>query len=1494
MNLLRPPPFLSPLLPVAILLLTAAAAAPLRINTGGPQLDSIAFRQDLTDYITSPNSFALTLPPNTVQASGTWQPVYDSYRYATTGDLQYKIPVPSASYTVALMFAETYQPLFNPGARLFNVLINGVSKLKNLDVFATAGGNKALFLSFGSITPKSGFITITLQRVEGKENPMVSAILINGANADQLIPQSPQQPSTANPTPNLPVATSDPTCATGILSSNPFTNQKACCPSVCGKCGGNGCGNFSPGNLCCISSINIVGDSCDTNLPPCVPSADPAVSTPTPAPPASPTTADPTCATGIYASNPFSKQRACCPSICGKCGGNECGNFAPGNLCCISSVNAVGDSCDTNLPPCVPSKDLSLVTQPPTVPTPEPVPPATAVCPAGGILGVNEVTGQSACCQSVCGKCGGSNCENFAPGQACCISSVNSLKKSCASNPPPCIPDGSDNPKMGTEPITPPTSDLACDVTGATNNQFRMNCAGPEIAPAFVGADNNDYISSTSVGEIFTSGIPISGPNGAAPWDPLFSSHRWTQESVLSYKIPVPAGTFTVKLLFAEVFFAVPGARSFDVFINGVTKDQNLDIFKTVGKNVGFIKTYGGIPSKGGFIDITLIKAVENPMISGIFVEGPGAGSVALGGGCVLGGTSKANAGDLNGGYDHRSHSVPGGPYIATDFNDDGVATISFDGTQSHSHYSDPGPPEVAGAIVAYKWTWTTTENGQVKQKVNTDKSGKFSANFPLGKTIVSLEVVDTTGDVAVEATEVEVKSSTTNGAYCYYYDYGDKVFSTVPLPDSVNSQPKPLFGDVKPSITLSNAAAFGDFPFSQNAFAVRCMYFVDIPTAGQYSFVIKHNGPFKLFYAGIVISQSNSIGTTTTPSKFYLPKLHSFQLLYFRPKNLAPLLTLSSSQVSLTAAVLQHDSGNVLPVITGLSKGTSTPSGGENIQIYGTAFINGASVKFGNKEASNLVSSDAGVLQVTVPEGFGTVPITVTTNAGVSNPVSFTYVSGPTLNQPVIFKQEKLKDLGGGDFKVSFIAAITYGPDGRLYMGSSKGKLYALAVDRQFQVTKKCIRDAGPSHRAVLGVAFSPLSNKLKMFFTTSSMYWKNDNLFGFEEGWTNGKVQSIEFSPSILSDEPGKPCAGSAQDVVTGLPVSNHDHGVNKLQFLPDGQLIIGVGGFTNGGVSVPGKKPVPGDAPDDLLGGVASNPLSAALISCPYNGLTQVKYDQYTDPETAKIVSGGCKVYASGFRNSFGMTLHTNGKLYATDNGPNKNFGDFSTNCFGGTKPSDSMPEALLDKLFLVEPGKYHGHPNLNRKECVPYPSSAVQPLISNLQSSANGIIEYRSNTFGGEIKGNLFISKFTGQHSGRVSQVKLGADGKNVGYAPIFLGFSGLNVVEGPRGELVMPRVYKSEVVIAAPTYPSPDVTFLVGVHPKQGPALGGTKVLVTGHNFGFTPKATFGGKACTNVDILDDESFTCITPSNAKNTQVAVEVVGSAGTSPSYGTDFWYM
>lgn len=1098
---------------------------------------------------------------------------------------------------------------------------------------------------------------------------------------------------------------------------------------------------------------------------------------------------------------------------------------------------------------------------------------------------------------AACRQCGGDGCEGFSPGDLCCSSDVLAQNRPCNQFPPPCVPIEAQLPSTTvppTQPTAPPPSVVSCDVSGATTTSFRMNTAAGAIAAAEMGADNVAYITSASEGFISTIDTKISAASGPQPWDAAYSSHRWTKASVLTYSIPVPLGSYTVSLLFAETFFSRPNRRLFDIFINGVTKRKNLDVYKLVGKNAGLVLTFDEVSSNRGSITITLIKTLENPMISGILIEGPGAGGQAVGGGCATGDDQSA-VGDLNGGFNHRSHSVPGGPYIATDFDKDGRALVSLDGTQSHSHYSDPGPPEVSGTIVSYKWTWKENIDGKVVKRVNNNKSGMFEAMFPIGKTTVTLEVVDSTGDVAKDTAVVEVRASTANGAYCYSYDFGDSIFDYVPISQQLNGEPKPLFGGRTDRIDFQRASDFGNFNFAQNSFAVRCVFFFDAPANDTYQFSVEHNGPFRLELSNGIVAQSLSSGETQTGNLGLSEGLASFQLFYFRPKGIAPKLVLSLDDTPLSPNQLQHDISVTLPVIHSLSKSTSTPAGGSNIQIFGSAFINGVSVRFGEVEATNLVRSGPNSVQVTVPEGYGEVNVTVSTNAGVSNPVPFTYTSGTTLNQPVIFRQTSLKDENGDDFKISFIAAAVYGPDGRLYLGSTASRVHALGIDREYKVTSLCTRRIG-SRRAVLGVAFNPAINRLKLFFTSSTLYWKDKNIFSFEEGWPNGKIESIEFSREFAVDneEAGHSCADDQQVVVSGLPVSNHDHAVNKLQFLPDGRLLVGVGGFTNGGVSVPGRKPVPGDAEDDALGGVGSNPLSAAIVACPPKGVTHIVYDNYEDPENARIIGGGaCTVYASGFRNTFGMTLHTNGHLYALDNGPNAGFGDFATDCDGGTVPGQNIP----DKLFRVKEGKYHGHPNMNRRECLHYPDSAVQPIFSRVRSSTNGIIEYRSNTFGGEIKGNLYMSRFSIQNSGLVAQAKLGADGNlipNGGYAANFLSSSGLSLVEGPRGELVMPRVYQSEIIINFPVYPAPDVTFMLGVHPKQGPAFGGTRVVISGHNFGTEPSAVFGDKPCGNVVTIDDESFSCVTPPGSNNQQVAVVVTGKSGDSPSYGSDFWYF
>lgn len=1018
-----------------------------------------------------------------------------------------------------------------------------------------------------------------------------------------------------------------------------------------------------------------------------------------------------------------------------------------------------------------------------------------------------------------------------------------------------------------------------------------MNVGGEASKAASMGADNTQYLKNRDAGGLFASDVNnITASSGPKTWDYAYSTYRWSSELVLQYRIPVPAGSYEVKLMFAETLLMGPGQRIFGVFINGIEKEKALDIYSLVGKNVGLIRTYTNVKAISKQITISLISSVENPILSGILIDGPGAGLLALGGGCKV---LTAEEIDSNGGFNHRAHAVINGPYVVTDFAMVGTVGVTLDGTLSHSHYSDSGPPLVSGSIVNYKWSWTEISNGIETKVVKSGSSGKTYARFPIGRSIVTLEVVDNSGDVDRVTSTVEVKSTTREGALCYAYDYGDQVLSEVPI---WKEGLKPMYGMKGKVIEFKSKDDFGDLSFVDNSFALRCSFYVVIPGQSTMSYSVKHNGPFQLYKGEKVLSSSTSSGETQAKNVSLSAGLHEFQITYFRSVKDNPLLVLLQNGMVLGLQQIQYDYAKALPVIFRLSSTSSAPSGGGRILIIGFGFNSDVSVWFGATKVQSVVMKSSGTLQVTVPPGSDVVSVTVKTSTGVSNGVPFEYTSSNP--PPVVFGHRYLRSKNGGNWSFGQIASAVYGPDGRLYLGTTKSRVLALAVSKDHVVTHQCVRSIGGSiPRSVLGLAFSPFSTKLKLYFTTSTIFWKDKGM-SFADGWTNGKIETIEFSKVHLEDiHPhwkNQVCAHNQQELVTGLPVSGLDHAVNKLQFLADGRLLVGIGGFTNGGISVPGRKPLPGEKSVDSLGGVASNPLSAAIVSCPTHKKTEIVYDQYVDPEKAKVIKGKeCEIYATGLRNSFGMTLHTNGHLYATDNGPSKGQ-RYSTDCVGGSKPSYK----IRDKLFKVKEYGFHGHPNLNRKECVHYPPTAVQPILRDIESSTDGIVEYRSNTFGGQMKGNLYLTKFAARQSGQISQVQLAEDGSlkaKDGFVESFYGRSGLSVVEGPRGELVMPLVYQTKVLIVFPNYTTPDVTFMIGVHPKVGPSYGGVRVLISGHKFGSSPSAKFDGRLCTDVKVIDDESFTCVTPTAArKGKLVSVRVSGETGVSPSYGTDYWYF
>lgn len=216
---------------------------------------------------------------------------------------------------------------------------------------------------------------------------------------------------------------------------------------------------------------------------------------------------------------------------------------------------------------------------------------------------------------------------------------------------------------------------------------------------------------------------------------------------------------------------------------------------------------------------------------------------------------------------------------------------------------------------------------------------------------------------------------------------------------------------------------------------------------------------------------------------------------------------------------------------------------------------------------------------------------------------------------------------------------------------------------------------------------------------------------------------------------------------DIITGLPVSNSGHQSDGLTFGPDGRLYIGEGSTTNAGVvnSQSGlfqREEVP------TSGAI----LVADVNAAGFNGnITYSPANTYSTGVTQ--TAGDVSVFAPGLRNPYDLVWHTNGRLYNTDNGPNVAFppdtyGSASTSC-----TTDSGADVVAaDELNIIEAGRYYGHPNRNRgtqgqpEQCVYHAgteasSGNYRAPIGLLPASSDGLAEYGSAAFGGQMQGDL---------------------------------------------------------------------------------------------------------------------------------------------------------
>jgi glucose/arabinose dehydrogenase len=306
-------------------------------------------------------------------------------------------------------------------------------------------------------------------------------------------------------------------------------------------------------------------------------------------------------------------------------------------------------------------------------------------------------------------------------------------------------------------------------------------------------------------------------------------------------------------------------------------------------------------------------------------------------------------------------------------------------------------------------------------------------------------------------------------------------------------------------------------------------------------------------------------------------------------------------------------------------------------------------------------------------------------------------------------------------------------------------------------------LQKAEGGQRMVVGLAFDPSST------ASNLIAWVSNNAYAINDApdWS-GKITRLSG-----------PDLGSVKDYVVGLPRSIRDHMTNSLTFGPDGKLYALQGSDTAMG------------APDSAWGDRPEHLLNAALLRIDVAAISSPPLDVKTEDGGTYNPFGATApltVYASGLRNGYDMVWHSNGRLYVPTNGSSSGGNtpgtpsplpascssrmDSSTNgaYTGPSVPALTNVGTQDDFLFRVVKGGYYGHPNPTRCEWTlngGNPTSSVDPADVSAYPvgtaadrnwrnfsydfgphfSPDGAIEYKSDAFGGALRGKLLVTRYS---------------------------------------------------------------------------------------------------------------------------------------------------
>jgi glucose/arabinose dehydrogenase/N-acetylneuraminic acid mutarotase len=384
--------------------------------------------------------------------------------------------------------------------------------------------------------------------------------------------------------------------------------------------------------------------------------------------------------------------------------------------------------------------------------------------------------------------------------------------------------------------------------------------------------------------------------------------------------------------------------------------------------------------------------------------------------------------------------------------------------------------------------------------------------------------------------------------------------------------------------------------------------------------------------------------------------------------------------------------------------------------------------------------------------------------------------------------------------FSVPFPTNMVWGPDDRLYVTELFGTIHAFSFGETKQPENDqvitALTDAlGP--RLTLGITVDPESTP------SNVILWVSHSSPSLDAGVPNSSTITRLSGPSF----------STVEHIITGLPRALANHAVNSIHFGPDGKLYLAAGGNTGGGA--------PNDANTEF-GTMEEQPLSAALLVADvknpnFDGSCANEQDIFGPPPCDVVP------YATGLRNAYDFVFHSNGSIYAPDNGlsvqgtfppsptpPCTGLADSRPWTEGGDSPGEQP-----DILVRIQQGKYYGHPNPYRNECVfkdgsyqgvsPLPNYVPPILVLGNNRSADGTVEYTYKTFFSALKGELLIANFSVGDD--ITRVRLTPDGLSVfGSASLAGGFNDpLALSLGPDGTIYVSELGADRVTAMDPHF-----------------------------------------------------------------------------------------